>query len=253
MSKEQAEEIFSLFHQVYQTRMPIKNYPYKFIWPDGEIAYTEISIFPMLDRNNKIFGFRAIGREITERKNAEDKLNYMATHDLLTGLPNRMLLMDRLKMATAQAKRNDHKLALMMLDLDNFKSVNDSLGHMIGDELLKEIATRLTGRLRQNDTLCRLGGDEFILLLPAIERNEDAMEVTKIVIESFEQPFTCGGHTIASTVSIGIAIYPDDAQDVDILMRNADVAMYYVKAHGRNGYHFFTAEINGNFAGQSVQ
>jgi len=253
LSKEQSGSIFKVFRQVYDTGTPIKNYPYEFTRPNGKVMFFQLSIFPKFDETGKIVGFRGVGHDVTEQKRTEEQLNYLATHDLLTGLPNRMLLMDRLKMATAQAKRNEHKLALMMLDLDNFKSVNDSLGHMIGDELLKEIAKRLTGRLRQNDTLCRLGGDEFILLLPAIERTEDALEVAKIVMESFENPFICGGCSIVSTVSIGIAIYPDDAQDVDILMRNADVAMYYVKAHGRNGYHFYTASINGNYAGQSVQ
>ncbi|HQQ87173.1 MAG TPA: GGDEF domain-containing protein, partial [Smithellaceae bacterium] len=176
----------------------------------------------------------------------------IATHDLLTGLPNRMLLMDRLKMATAQAKRNDQKLALMMLDIDNFKNVNDSLGHMVGDKLLKEISLRLTGRLRQNDTICRLGGDEFIILLPAIERVENAVEVAQIILKSFEQSFICNDHLINSSISIGIAIYPDDAQDIDVLMKNADMAMYYVKAHGRNGYHLFSYANNRPFS-QTIQ
>jgi diguanylate cyclase (GGDEF)-like protein len=163
-----------------------------------------------------------------------------------------MLLIDRLKMAIAQAKRSDQKLAIMMLDLDNFKNVNDTLGHMLGDELLKEIALRLTGRLRQNDTICRLGGDEFIILLPVIEKTEDAVEVAKIVLDSFEQPFICNGNTITTSISIGIAIYPDDCQDIDSLLKNADMAMYYVKAHGRNGYRLF-AHINIDYAGQNIQ
>jgi diguanylate cyclase (GGDEF)-like protein len=174
---------------------------------------------------------------------AEQQLNYIATHDLLTGLPNRMLLMDRLKMALAQAKRDNHKLAVMMLDLDHFKNVNDTLGHMVGDQLLKEISLRLTGRLRQNDTISRLGGDEFIILLPAIEKIEDSIEVAEIILSSFQQPFTCDNNKITSSVSIGIATYPDDCEDVDSLLKNADMAMYYVKAHGRKGYHFF-ANIN---------
>jgi len=143
---------------------------------------------------------------------------------------------------------------LMMLDLDNFKVVNDSMGHLVGDELLKEIALRLSGRLRQNDTIARLGGDEFIILLPAIDQAEDAVEVAKIVLESFEQPFVCNEHLISCTISIGIAIYPDDAQDTEVLLKNADAAMYYVKAHGRNDYHLFALTNNNNdHAGQSVQ
>jgi len=253
LREEQSVEVFKIFRQVYETAKPIKNFPYEFSRPDGKIFFFELSIFPKLSAEGKVVGFRGVGHDVTERKKTEEKLNYIATHDLLTDLPNRMLLMDRLKMAMAQAKRNETRLALIMLDLDNFKSINDSLGHMIGDELLKEIAQRLRARLRQNDTLCRLGGDEFILLLPSIEKAEDALEVAKIVLESFGQPYFCGGRAISATISMGIAIYPDDAQDIDSLMRNADIAMYYVKAHGRNGYHFFSQSINGNYTGQSVQ
>ena len=254
INKDRSSDIIKVFRDVYDTAESVNNLPYEFVLPSGAVSFFEISIFPKKDHDGKIIGFRGVGHDITERKRSEEKLNYIATHDLLTGLPNRMLMMDRLKMAMAQAKRTEQQLALMMLDLDNFKTVNDSLGHMVGDELLKEIGLRLSSRLRQNDTISRLGGDEFIILLPAIDQTEDAVEVAKIVLESFEQPFVCNEHVISCTISIGIAIYPDDAQDTEVLLKNADAAMYYVKAHGRNSYHLFTlANGNNDHAGQSVQ
>ena len=254
ISKDRSSDIIKAFRNVYDTAESVNNFPYELVLPSGAVSFFEISIFPKKDHDGRIIGFRGVGHDITERKRSEEKLNYIATHDLLTGLPNRMLMMDRLKMAMAQAKRTEQKLALLMLDLDNFKAVNDSMGHMVGDELLKEIALRLSGRLRQNDTISRLGGDEFIILLPAIDQAEDAVEVAKIVLESFEQPFFCNEHLISCTISIGIAIYPDDAKDTEALLKNADAAMYYVKAHGRNGYHLFAlANGNNDHAGQSVQ
>jgi diguanylate cyclase (GGDEF)-like protein len=232
--------VYKIFHQVYETREPMKSFPYEFIRPDGAITLFELSIFPKLDGEGKVSGFQGVGHDITERKRTEQQLNYIATHDTLTGLPNRILFMDRLKMALAQAKRNSQKLAVMMLDLDHFKNVNDTLGHMVGDQLLKEISLRLTSRLRQNDTIARLGGDEFIILLPEIGRVEDSAEAAGKILNAFQQPFICGSHKIISSTSIGIAIYPDDCQDTDSLLKNADVAMYYVKAHGRNSYKLFT-------------
>ncbi len=239
VKQDQMVEIYKLFRQVYETAEPLKNYPYELDRMDGSKSFFEVSVFPKVDQDSKVVGFRGVGHDITERKRTEQQLHYIATHDTLTGLPNRILFMDRLKMALAQAKRNSQKLAVMMLDLDHFKNVNDTLGHMVGDQLLKEISLRLTGRLRQNDTISRLGGDEFIILLPAIERVEDSIEVAEIILSSFQQPFTYDDNKITSSVSIGIAIYPDDCEDVDSLLKNADMAMYYVKAHGRNGYHFF--------------
>jgi diguanylate cyclase (GGDEF)-like protein len=165
----------------------------------------------------------------------------MATHDVLTGLPNRMLFIDRLEVALAQSKRNRHKLAVMMLDLDHFKDINDALGHMVGDQLLKEVGNRLSGLVRQSDTVARLGGDEFIILLSDMERMEDSIVIAEIVLKAFGQPFVCGKHKLISSASIGIAIYPDDGNDIDSLLKNSDMAMYSVKTQGRNSYQFFAA------------
>ena len=240
IKQEQAEEIYKIFHQVYEIGEPIKNFPQEFARPNGSITFAEVSVFPKRDHRGKIFGFRGVGHDITERKRVEQELSYMATHDPLTGLPNRMLFMDRLKMALAHAKRNKQKLAVMMLDLDHFKNINDTLGHLVGDRLLKEIGLRLTGLLRQNDTISRLGGDEFIILLSEIVRMEDSVEVAEKILKAIQQPFICDSHQLITSTSIGIAIYPDDCQDMDSLMKNADMAMYSVKAHGRNSYQFFT-------------
>jgi diguanylate cyclase (GGDEF)-like protein len=184
-------------------------------------------------------GFRGVIRDITERKRIEQQLNYLATHDVLTGLPNRILFMDRLELALVQSRRNRHKLAVMMFDLDDFKNVNDTLGHMVGDKLLKEVGNRLTGLLRQNDTVARLGGDEFIVLLSDFERMEDVNRIAGIILKAFQQPFVCGNHKIDTKASIGIAIYPDDCEDMESLLKKSDMAMYSVKVQGRNGYKFF--------------
>jgi diguanylate cyclase (GGDEF)-like protein/PAS domain S-box-containing protein len=252
IKNEDSNSIYNLFHQVYETCEPTKNFPYQYTRSDGIITFAELSVFPKRDQEGKVVGFRGVGHDITERKRTEQQLNYMATHDPLTGLPNRMLFLDRLKMALAQANRNSQKLAVMMLDLDHFKNINDSLGHMVGDQLLKEIGQRLTDLLRQNDTIARLGGDEFIILLPEIGRVEDSAEAAGKILNAFQQPFICGSHKIISSTSIGIAIYPDDCQDTDSLLKNADMAMYYVKAHGRNDYNLF-AKTSFNHAGQIVQ
>jgi diguanylate cyclase (GGDEF)-like protein len=150
-----------------------------------------------------------------------------------------MLFIDRLEVALAQSKRNRHKLAVMMLDLDHFKDINDTLGHMVGDQLLKEVGYRLSGLLRQNDTVARLGGDEFVVLLSDLERMEDVIRVAKIILKAFKQQFVCGNHKLTSSTSIGIAVYPDDGNDIDSLLKKSDVAMYSVKTQGRNNYKCF--------------
>ena len=168
------------------------------------------------------------------------QLNHMATHDALTGLPNRMLFMDRLQVALAQSKRNKNKLAVMMLDLDHFKDVNDNLGHMAGDKLLKEIGYRLAGIVRHNDTVARLGGDEFMVLLSDMEEERSMPpELQKSVLKAFGSRLYVADNEIMSNASIGIAVYPDDGEDIDSLLKNSDMAMYSVKTQGRNNYKFF--------------
>ncbi|MCH8497069.1 MAG: EAL domain-containing protein [Marinobacter sp.] len=188
--------------------------------------------------------FYGTARDVTERKEAEAFINFQAYHDLLTRLPNRSLFRDRLNLAIAQARRNKQQLAVMFLDLDRFKLVNDTLGHAMGDQLLQAVTQRLESCLRRGDTLSRFGGDEFTLLLPAINGSDDAKLIAKKLIKALKPPFQLGEHEVFVGVSIGIALYPGGGQSLDQLIQNADIAMYHVKARGKDGYSFFTDSMS---------
>jgi diguanylate cyclase (GGDEF)-like protein/PAS domain S-box-containing protein len=195
-------------------------------------------------------------RDITERKKAEEQIIYVAYHDTLTNLPNRYLLKEHLKQALASAKQHNGLVAVLYLDLDNFKRVNDTLGHTAGDQLLQSVADRIVGYVRRSDTLARfglseyestvarLGGDEFTVLLTEIDKIQDAGKVARRLLEAFSQPFGIGSHEMFITASIGIALYPLDCDDVDTLLKNADTAMYNAKGQGRNNYQFYTDSMN---------
>lgn len=192
---------------------------------------------------SKIIGTYGTARDITERKEAEDFINFQAYHDLLTRLPNRALFKDRLNISIAQAKRSKNHVAVMFLDLDRFKVVNDTLGHAMGDRLLQSVAQRLEGCVRKGDTLSRFGGDEFTLLLPSISSPEDARTIAKKVISTLKAPFDLGEHEVYVGVSIGIAVYPNAGNTVDQLIQNADVAMYHVKGRGKDGYQYYNEDM----------
>ncbi|CAN7486968.1 EAL domain-containing protein [Pseudoduganella sp. LjRoot289] len=199
----------------------------------------------VLERTAELAGANAMLQgEIVERRQAEARVHHMAYHDSLTGLPNRALLADRLDRAMLAAQRSNRRLAVMFLDLDRFKTINDSLGHMTGDQLLKEVASRLCRAVRASDTVARLGGDEFVVLVPGIRSIEEASRVAEKIIESLAVPFPLEGRTLHITPSIGICVFPDDGEDVETLMRHADGAMYHAKASGRNNYQFFTQKMN---------
>jgi diguanylate cyclase (GGDEF)-like protein len=184
-------------------------------------------------------------RYAIERKSAEDIIKNLAYHDSLTGLPSRTLFNDRFTMAIADSKRNDRKTAFIMLDLDQFKEINDNFGHDIGDEVLKEVSTKLTGILRQTDTVCRMGGDEFILLIPEIKAKEMVDEVAKRIVAAMGTPFTLHGVLERITASFGIAIYPDDGVSLETLTKHADMAMYEVKKTGRDNYLYYQPYMKG--------
>jgi diguanylate cyclase (GGDEF)-like protein len=175
---------------------------------------------------------------------ATAQTSYMAEHDFLTGLPNRSLLTDRLAQSIALARRHGKRVALMYLDLDHFKHVNDSLGHAIGDQLLQSAAKRLQACVRNSDTVSRQGGDEFVVLLAEVEAVRDAALTAQKLIEAMAAPHLIGGHRLHVTLSIGIGLYPDDGKDVETLLRNADTAMYHAKKSGRNNYQAFTPDMN---------
>ncbi len=175
---------------------------------------------------------------------ATEKMSYMAEHDFLTGLPNRALLTDRLSQSIAFALRHGKKVALMYLDLDHFKHINDSLGHEVGDQLLQSVAKRLQACVRLYDTVSRQGGDEFVVLLPEVDERQDATLIAQKLIETMAQPHVVRGHSLHVTLSIGISLYPDDGKEVETLVRNADTAMYQAKKNGRNKYQMFTPDMN---------
>ena len=188
-------------------------------------------------------GTYGVARDISMRKKAEKLITFQAYHDLLTRLPNRAMLLDRLDLAIKQAARTRQTLIVMFLDLDRFKLVNDSFGHVVGDQLLVEVADRLKHEIRTGDTLARLGGDEFMLLLPQPTSRQQAESVAQKLIASLRQPFLLRGKEVYINVSIGIAVYPDDSTDINTLIKNADMAMYEVKSTGKNGYTFYNDKL----------
>lgn len=213
------------------------------------IELSSIGIYNVDEENQKEFiGTYGVARDITERKQAEELIKYQLYHDLLTNLPNRTLFRDRLNMAMAQSKRSGKKLAILYLDMDRFKVINDSLGHYVGDELLQSVAQRLRSELREADTLARVGGDEFNLLIPEINDIQDARNLAEKILRITAKPFVIKHEEIYISFSIGIAVYPTDGDTKDALIKNADIAMYKVKSAGKNGYAFYAENMKSHFS-----
>ncbi|TCK61859.1 PAS domain S-box-containing protein/diguanylate cyclase (GGDEF)-like protein [Seleniivibrio woodruffii] len=208
-------------------------------------AYPEwLSINAIRDEFGNITHFVAVFHDISEVKQGEEKLKYQAHHDTLTGLPNRQLFNDRLEMAIAFAKRHNQRVAVIFIDLDNFKNVNDTMGHHVGDILLQKVADILKKCVRQEDTVARLGGDEFMLILQDILTEANAVETARRILAEFARPISVGGNEFFINASLGITMYPDDGEDVLTMVKNADLAMYRVKETGKNGYQLFTKNMN---------
>ena len=210
-----------------------------YVRKDGSRIWVNLAMTALKTAGEKITGYLGIAFDITERKKLTEYVNHLAHHDQLTGLPNRVLLDDRMRQAIQRAKRNRHKVAVLMVDIDHFKRINDSLGHSAGDALLDLVAKKLCGAVRQTDTVARMGGDEFVIVMPEFRDQRDAERCAETIIQKVSTPTVLGNREVNVTVSVGLCIFPDCARDADSLLKNADAAMYEAKGSGRNSFHVF--------------
>ncbi len=211
---------------------------------DGSEFAIEDSAAPIHNRDGRVIGAVIVFHDVTESRAMALEMAHLAQHDFLTSLPNRLLLTERFSHAISLAQRHHKQVGLLFLDLDNFKHINDSLGHAIGDRLLQSVASRLMECVRTTDTVCRQGGDEFVILLAEIGLPQDAAHVAETLRTALALPHQIDGHELHVSLSIGISVFPDDGTDVDVLMQNADAAMYHAKANGRNNVQFFKPDMN---------
>jgi diguanylate cyclase (GGDEF)-like protein len=211
---------------------------------DGQEKVFDFIKLPLFNDDGSRRGLVVIGRDVTERKMAAARIRHLAHHDSLTGLPNRVLFHERIRDALAQARRHGRMMALLLLDLDKFKEVNDTLGHHVGDLLLRAVAKRLNRCVRETDTVARLGGDEFAVLLTNLKEIDGASTVAETIIQSIAEPFGLDDNEVMCGVSVGVTIFPNDGPDAETLLKNADLALYRSKNDGRGRYHFYIAEMN---------
>jgi diguanylate cyclase (GGDEF)-like protein/PAS domain S-box-containing protein len=212
---------------------------------EGEHRYFNVSGEPMFNDHGRFKGYRGVAQDITDRKRSEQRIQYLATHDALTGIPNRAKFSRMLNLAIKSARRRNGKFAVLFIDLDRFKTINDSLGHALGDTLLKETAARLTQVLRSDEAVARLGGDEFVVLVEGVNEIEQVKTVAREILSAVIQPIDLMGQECRVTASIGISMYSADGQDEQSLMKNADIAMYRAKDEGKNNYRFYSRDIKG--------
>ncbi|HYE22154.1 MAG TPA: diguanylate cyclase, partial [Verrucomicrobiae bacterium] len=211
---------------------------------DGSKFHAVVTTTPIRDEDGKLKGFSQVIRDVTEKKEAEETIHFQAFHDSLTGLANRQSFYEKFAMAQSMAVRNNYKLAILFLDLDRFKIINDTLGHAVGDLILKEVADRLSKTVRKNDIVARLGGDEFILLLNEIKHPRDVAKICKNIINCLGPDLRLRNHTLHVSASFGIALFPENGEDIHTLLKNADIALYKAKAEGRSRYQFYNYEWN---------
>ncbi|HXN15478.1 MAG TPA: EAL domain-containing protein, partial [Usitatibacter sp.] len=217
---------------------------YRVVWADGSVHWLSNRGQVHRGENGRAERLIGVAMDISDRKLAEQRVAHMAHHDALTGLPNRVLLRDRIQQAIAQAHRQGSQLAVLFIDLDRFKTINDSLGHELGDRLLQSVASRILVCVREGDTVSRVGGDEFVIVIPGLSSSADASAVASKVLEVLSSAFHLHGHDLHVAASIGISLYPSDGSDSATLMRNADTAMYHAKDSGRANYQYFTQHMN---------
>jgi diguanylate cyclase (GGDEF)-like protein/PAS domain S-box-containing protein len=206
---------------------------------DGRDLAIEDSTAPIHDQRGQVVGGVMVFRDVSKARMVESKLSHLSQHDVLTGLPNRMLMNDRLKNAMALARRHRSKVAVLYVDVDRFKQINDSLGHGIGDKVLQVLGKRLEETVRESDTVCRHGGDEFVIVLSEIQHAQNAARFAEKIRAAVSAPHTTAPHDLRVNVSIGISLFPDDGQDAETLIECADAAMYHAKESGRNSYRVF--------------
>jgi diguanylate cyclase (GGDEF)-like protein len=243
-TSEISPEQWAAHRQTLEARQPFRDFVYQIYSPlTNQWRWCSISGKPIFE-NGVFKGYHGMGIDITERKEVEKRVEYLAYHDALTGLPNRALLQDRMQQMLAQAERASEGLALAFIDLDNFKRINDSLGHAAGDALLKEIATRLKSCVRESDTVSRQSGDEFILVLGGVDSVQRCIPTLDKIMRRLQEPMYFEGKEISASASIGVAFYPQDGKNYDELRKKADLAMYRSKDTGRNAYYFYDEAMN---------
>jgi diguanylate cyclase (GGDEF)-like protein/PAS domain S-box-containing protein len=240
----EARALDDWFERHVHEGQPFRDLTHRSITKSGKVIWQQVSGMPVRDAQGRLTGYRGTGADITSRKQAEERIQVLATRDALSGLPNRALLADRAGQAILAAARSRGQLAVLLFDLDRFKLVNDSLGHQAGDALLRAVAERLQNTLRREDTLARLGGDEYVLLWDGLKSSQEAALVAQRIQGILQRPFSIEGRALNVTASIGIAIYPHDGRDFSGLLKSADAAMYHAKDTGRGAFRFFSPELN---------
>lgn len=241
--EKNAQALYNLFNEVYKTGQPVKSYDLELTRKDGAKAFHAISASLIRGADGKPVGFRGIARDVSERKSQEEQIKYLATHDGLTGLPNRLMFNQLLSHAVQGAKRYRKRFAVLFIDLDGFKVVNDTLGHDAGDQLLKEIAVRFKHTLRAMDVVARLGGDEFVVMMEDIGDPKQAVVLAQRILEATGEPVRLVSGECRVTASIGICVYPEEGEDEQTLMKNADAAMYLAKEKGKNNFRFYSTDM----------